>query len=552
MVQIWLLVKLRMTTTYRRLKDGAANIAELLLNIVIVTFLVFLSLSLGLLLGFLGHEAVTSGKPQFLEGFFHVSFLFFFLTGLLLPLFMSAGSQSLDARRYLLFPIGYKRLYLTNLLASFAGASHLLYLPSLPAIYIGAFLLPERGIITGLLIILLFFLAIAAWSNALLTLFQVILRKRSAKELIAVAVFSLFIALWLLLATSSVSDGEKTGFNPALYKDLIFDASGYLPSGIAAKGLISVHAGEPGEILSSALLLSLIFLAGTVIGYRAFHLQCFATGRTEVPVKKSSHREGDGFHRAAFVKLPFLSPETTAVAVKDLQYVFRSTLGKYNFIVTPVLIIGLGHIFGHGVKGSVLGLAPSSLVFFGLLLYASVFTNNLVLNAFAWEGGGIASYFLYPVPLGRIILGKNIAFWIYTAVLTTLSLGAYVLFAGSPGIHTLLNGVLLFGLLMITFAAGGNITSVMVPRRRDISALTKNAATGAGLIVMLSSLAGVFIVCSALVLVTSFLGIVSLLPVFLFLLLFPAAAVYGVLLKHTAALMEDRREKLINALQGRD
>jgi len=91
------------------------------------------------------------------------------------------------------------------------------------------------------------------------------------------------------------------------------------------------------------------------------------------------------------------------VVAKDLRYIFRSAVGKYNFIAVPVLIVGIGLIFRSDVKPVVLGMRAENVLFPVIVFYTSLFTNNIVLNAFAWESGGIQLYCLSPVPLRKVL-----------------------------------------------------------------------------------------------------------------------------------------------------
>jgi H+/Cl- antiporter ClcA len=96
---------------------------------------------------------------------------------------------------------------------------------------------------------------------------------------------------------------------------------------------------------------------------------------------------------------------------------------------------------------------------------------------------------------------------------------------------------------------GGNLCSILHPVRRDMSAVWKNNTPGMGVLVMAVTVGGVFPVYLVLALLSSFIGFPALLPLGLAALLGVLVGLYGWILGHTAALMENRKEKLIGTLQ---
>lgn len=63
------------------------------------------------------------------------------------------------------------------------------------------------------------------------------------------------------------------------------------------------------------------------------------------------------------------------------------------------------------------GARPSNLVFLGIMVYASIFSNNFIYNAYAWEGPGVRSYFINPVIAQQVVFGKNVGLWMYNLII---------------------------------------------------------------------------------------------------------------------------------------
>ncbi len=51
------------------------------------------------------------------------------------------------------------------------------------------------------------------------------------------------------------------------------------------------------------------------------------------------------------------------------------------------------------------------------MVYTSMFSNNFIYNACAWEGSGIRSYFINPVTAQQVVFGKNVGLWMYNLII---------------------------------------------------------------------------------------------------------------------------------------
>jgi len=244
-----------------------------------------------------------------------------------------------------------------------------------------------------------------------------------------------------------------------------------------------------------------------------------------------------------------LPSEVRAVAAKDLHYLFRSVIGRFNLFMMPVFVFVMVLLIGRALDEPVFGLDPERLLLFGLLLYAVLFSNNFVNNAFAWEGEGIQAYFLCPVSLRRVLLGKNLAVWLYNGILFGLVIVVFSAVAGPPGPVTLLSAALVFASAMVIFTSCGNIISVMMPVPRDVSAI-KNQPSQMAVLLSLLVLFGTALVIGPLLSLPMLFGWSAVQPVLLAALLAGAVGLYTVTSKQAARLFENRRERIVEALKS--
>jgi hypothetical protein len=191
----------------------------------------------------------------------------------------------------------------------------------------------------------------------------------------------------------------------------------------------------------------------------------------------------------------------------------------------------------------------SDLTFIGMFLYVSILTSNFVINAFAWDGNGVSSYFLSPITPLSVIVGKNLAVWLFSVMLVFESTVAWAVTKGLPGPSAVLSGLLAFASTVFSLMIVGNYTSVMFPVRRLISS-ANNSPSQTAILIMLA----VFVVNAAMTgVLVVFADLVAgtwLRPVLLALYVGAVGAAYVSFLRPAAALLSARRENLAAALQG--
>jgi hypothetical protein len=172
-----------------------------------------------------------------------------------------------------------------------------------------------------------------------------------------------------------------------------------------------------------------------------------------------------------------------------------------------------------------------------------------VVNAFAWDGNGIASYFLAPVTERTVIVGKNLAVGLFCGVLAVECLTAWSVIRGVPGPSTLLSGLMVFCATVLTLVITGNFTSVTFPVRRLISS-ANNSPSQTSVLIMLAVVVGNAVVSGMLILLADLVVGIWLRPIVLAIYTGALVAAYLAFLGPVSVLLRSRRENLCAALEG--
>jgi hypothetical protein len=537
------IVALRFKLAVRRLQ-GPGGAVHLAAAILASGFGVVFALGAAVGLGIMVHLLVSSGDPDRLRTAFLIVFWVAFFFGIVLPLLRGTMNQGFDVSPFVVFPISRPR------------SDHLLYYPTLLAAAIAGVLVPGVPAAAGLAMIGLCLFFFVAWGHALALLLVSVMRARRIREIVGIVVLLLMIAASFVPALMDDSKAELTDSLPEAKAALRVAAriGQVLPPTIAAEGLASLHAPRGGPRAAMSLLWLLLWDAvGVLIGYVIFdrhHLREPGIRATPRLGRRLPAARAGGswlsFDGRLFAALP---AGVRGVAAKDLHYMLRSVLGRFNLFLMPVFVLFIVFLVGRRIEEPVFGIDPQGLLLFGLLLYAVLFSNNFVNNAFAWEGDGLQSYFLCPVLPREVLVGKNLAVWLYNGVLFGLVIIVFCAMTGFPGIATLLSAALMFASALLIFTGCGNIISVMLPVPRDISSL-QNQPSQMAIVLSLLVLATTTLLIGPLLSLPLLFGWPGLQPVLLATLFAGTIVIYTLTLRQASRLFERRREQIAETLKS--
>ena len=509
-----------------------------------------LSLGLAIGVGALTLEMVQLEKPGALAPPLYACFWLSAFFSLFMPLLLSSGASGIDTSRLVGFPISRWRLFGLTWASAFLGPDHMFVYPMLLATFCGlAFTAPSLGV-AEVLIFLLVPLILVTWAVAAVHLVQGIMRQRRGKELLGMLGIGAMITVSVLpafIGSGYETAPEESAEALSRYIHALVALAQATPPNLAAQGVLAAQAGT-SEIVARNLGALLLWLAlGLVASWQVFRWNLGAASRGSTTSSGSAGRLAlPGLRRL----LPFLPDAVLAVASKELKYLLRSSAGRFNFAILPLLCSVMLVVFSPKAVSVQFGFqSAETLVLYGLLLYTLFFTNNFVSNAAGWEGPGFKLYLLAPVPFRRVLFGKNLGVWIYASSLYALVIATWCVFHGLPSAGVLGGSAFMFGGAMLLFTASGNFASLAFPVARDISAMKSQPSHPAILVSVVTA------VCLA-VLVFTFLGLPWLLglsigpvaPLAAFFLL--AVLCYRISLGPATELFARNRQKILEKLDS--
>jgi hypothetical protein len=320
------------------------------------------------------------------------------------------------------------------------------------------------------------------------------------------------------------------------------------PPTIVARHLQAVVLKEAGPVSPALMWLIVWTAAGGAIGF-AIVRRDLLEGDRSAPIDSTARdTKAAGSAYRAMEGLTMITAHVRAVAAKEVRYLVRSTTGKFNIVIMPVFVAVMALMLARDLDHTFLGLDRASLVFVGLMIYASMFSNNFLFNAYAWEGAGVQSFFFSPAEPAQIVLGKNLGVWLYNLILGVEGVVFFCVVSGIPPLAVLVGGCLAFAAAVLLATVVGNFLSPMMPVPRNISSITNSPSQTAVLATFAVLLVNALVIGACLT-IPAVLGLAWLGPALLLVLIGFEVGLYVTLLGPAGRLLESRRESLIEALQ---
>jgi len=545
---LWM--KLRLTLNRSRTAAGAMNT---IMGLILTGFMAFIVLLLALLAGLLTYGAARGGDADMLYIIFNIVLGSSLGIALFLPILLSSGEVDLDPRKFLVFPVSHKKLFGLLLFSSVGEIQHLFYLPILMAVYLTGFLLQVRASLSAALILVLFTVFTFSWAMAFSLFLQGVLRHRRIREIFVVFVAFLFLTLCFLPQIFFDSAGQH---HPIPFLSELKSISAFIvpwiPSVAASRVLKDLFSGIYSSAAEPAFFLLLGDLLGIFVAYRLFGrvvLQPGSSGEGRSREECPKVQKTGLFDRVEQVLARWVKPQVAAIWMKDFRYLLRSSPGKLNLLLIPVITIFVLKAFLSKSGEGLWGLSPHQLGFLGLSAYTAMLATNFINNTFAWEHSGIKTYFFVPVSPRSILLGKNLGTWSYSVLLFLMLTLTLTLVSGFPGLFITTTSLLTFAAITLIFTCVGNILSILFPKKNDISSWKMSATSSTSALVNILSLVVAMGLVSPAVILPASMGYKGLVPVTVGGLLVLLSILYGILLRASGRLLVSRREDLIQVLR---
>lgn len=453
------------------------------------------------------------------------------------------AGQNPDLSHLLRFPVSFGSWILLYLLYGLVAPSTLIGLLWTAAIGIGATIAHPEGWAWVALTLAAFSLFNLLLSRTILAWIERWMAQRRSREIIT--------GLFLLLALCAQI------FNPAFHEHhrglpygltrskigllgyRIWKFEKVLPPGLAAESMAESIRNHPVQKSQD-----LGWLGGYSLGVAALlalRLRAQSRGEnlSEVPGRDSTAAKPT---RATARRWLDFSGPMAAVVEKDLRYLLRSGPMLYN-LASPLVMVFLF----SGMTRTSYGRWSAIRTEYSLplaLIWAFLGLTRLISNSFGAEGHGIQFYFLSPMPLRTVLLGKNVLhliLFMLEAVLITI----LVVVRFGPPAPSVAAAALAWMLFAVpaNFAAG-NALSITMPYRVNMARMSREqGAVGNALFSMLTQF-GIVAVGALIIIPCVALGHPWMAVPILCLVAAFAAAIYWRMLAHVDGMMESRMESL--------
>jgi ABC-2 type transport system permease protein len=371
-----------------------------------------------------------------------------------------AERDTLDLRRFLVYPLPPGRVYAYGLISSAAADPFALFWTvMLGGGFLGAAAARPGGWLLPLAAtFFLFIVATVVYVALLQELFGRLVRVRRAREM---AIAGAYLLLVLLVAWVSTGGRRPVGELIRTLSRIQWIAWPAALAASAARKLFSGH-GE-GAILP---LLGLA-LAALATGWAAFRLALgdALSGEDGARMTGKPSAQGRG------LPVGWLGATRGALLEKEWQYLLRHPLALVMALVIPAIA---ALVAWKAVPGLVRYLESQqlsaeatdlllALPLFGFALYAHVVTQPFWLNGFGWDRGGARLLFLAPIDLVDVLAAKNAAVATLSLVIFAGCTLAIVAVGGWPPVWVIAGGFTLHAGLSPWLYAVGNFVTVANP-----------------------------------------------------------------------------------------
>jgi hypothetical protein len=466
------------------------------------------------------------------------------------PLLFSANSSS-NAVRLLLLPIPRRTLYAVQAASALLDPWLFLAVPVVAALPVGlaiggAFGAAIVAAAAGILLLA----TLVGLASVVSSLVQLVVRDRRRGEILTL-VFVLVLPIIGFLPSMLAGEERRTRAErraeprgtPAWIATIERRVLPVVPSEMFVRATRASVRGESGEALRS--LASLALGAGLLhaAGLLTFSLVLGSPASTGA-------RRGGPRRRARAWKIPWLAPQTSAVALSQFRMGLRTPRGR-STLLSPAVVFavfavmmwrgGMSADFGPIAIGSGLGLAA-----FGAFV-SLVSILPFTANQFAIDGAGLTLEFLSPIGDRELLHGKAIGNAAIAAVPATFCVvAAAALFPGAGmWMWTAIPLGIAAAYLLVSPAAA--LLSAVFPRPVDLNSIGRNS-NAHGLAAFVGFLA--YAAASGLSLLVSiitsqFLGRPDLTPLVMLAWCAAAGAAAWLLFIPVSAIVARRRENLV-------
>jgi ABC-2 type transport system permease protein len=390
-----------------------------------------------------------------------------------IPILVAGFGANFEFRSLLRFPLSLRTFCILGVgygFADFAAVSSICWIASM---IVATAVARVELLPVMMLLSLLFILVNVTLERLIGSWIEKIFANRRARELL-VGLFVLSMVSMNFL-NPALQHWNNPGTRPGI--TLVLPYFSWLPGSLAGKALASASDENP-RALALAVAGLAVWLGATSgmlwLRYKAQYLgEELSEGAAPAAGKRAPRRQ------AASADLPgFLPPAIAGVMRKEFHYLTRNGFAFIALILPPVMVLFFSMQFaGNHSQIKQHGLSPQTF-FPAVMAYLILILLAPAYNSFAFEGHGIQSYFMAPVHMRDILVGKNLFLVCVVAVELTISLAVLIWRNGFPGLPLFLSTIAAaaFGVTgQLTIA---NWSALSFPKKMEIGRMKGQRNSG--------------------------------------------------------------------------
>jgi len=412
---------------------------------------------------------LTTGRASWMPLLYWAIFLWWQLV----PILVAGFGANFEFRNLLRFPLSLRAFYILGVgygFADFAAVSSLCWIASmLVAAAVGQVrLLPVMALAS-----LLFVLVNVTLERLIGSWLEKIFANRRARELL-VGLFVLSVVSMNFLNLAVQHWGGR-GTRPRIVHLVSYFS--WSPGSLAGNALAAASDEDSQAlVLTVGGLLAWLGAASWLLWMR-YRAQYLGEELSESAAPSAGKRGAR--KQTASSSLPgFLSPPVAGVMSKEFHYLTRNGFSFLTLIIPPLMVAFFTLEFaGNNSQIKEHGLAPQ-LFFPAAMAYLILILLSPAYNSFAFEGHGIQSYFMAPVRMRDVLVGKNLFLVCVVIVELAISLGVLVWRIGFPGLPLFLSTI-----AAAAFAVTGQLTianwsALSFPKKMEIGKMKGQRNSG--------------------------------------------------------------------------
>jgi ABC-2 type transport system permease protein len=482
---------------------------------------------------------LTTDRPDWMSLLYWAIFLWWQVV----PVLVAGFGANFEFRNLLRFPLSLRAFYILGLgygFADFAAVSSICWIASmLVATAVGRVqLLPVMALAS-----LLFVLVNVTLERLIGSWLERIFANRRARELL-VGLFVLAMVSMNFLNPALERWGDR-GTRPRIVH--LAPYFSWLPGTLTGNTVAAASEARSEDMI--LYVVGLLVWLGVTSGllWRRYQAQYLGEELSESAAPSAAKRRAR--RQTTSSRQPgFLPPPVAGVMRKEFHYMTRNGFSFITLIVPPVMVMFFSMQFaGNNSQIKEHGLSPQTF-FPAVMAYLILILLSPAYNSFAFEGHGIQSYFMAPVRMRDILVGKNLFLVCVVAVELTISIGVLVWRIGFPGLPLFLSTI-----AAAAFAVTGQLTianwsAVSFPKKMEIGKMKGQRNSGVAVWTAFGAQILIGGVATVVMLAGRWFGN-AWLPVVLFAGLTAAAlGGYVVSLDPLSTLAERKKELLIETL----